>query len=230
MPRPLVCLDPGHGGSDPGATGNGLVEKDLTLDLALRIRDRLLLNYRVDVILTRETDVFVSLGERARLANEAGAAYFHSVHVNAFEAPARGYEDYIHVSRPDDSPAARIREAVHRSVVEALNPHGVPDRGAYRANFYVLRATAMPAVLTENLFVTNPTDAGLLRREDIRDLLADAHARGIARGLGLEAITRPRALYKVQVGAFARRENAERLAAQLRAQGYPVYIVRTSVG
>ncbi|BDG59615.1 N-acetylmuramoyl-L-alanine amidase [Caldinitratiruptor microaerophilus] len=228
MPKPLVCLDPGHGGADPGAAGNSLAEKDLALDLALRIREELLSGYHVDVLMTRETDTFVSLADRARMANDAGADYFHSVHLNAFEPSARGYEDFVHTSVRDDGRAARIRAAVHEAVMELLTPYGVPDRGYKRADFFVLRETAMPAVLTENLFVTNEADAGLLRQELFRQALARAHVRGIARGLGLQPVARPPVLYKVQVGAFTQRENAERLAAELRDKGYSVYIVRTS--
>lgn len=228
MPKPLVCLDPGHGGADPGAAGNSLVEKDLALDLALRIREELLSAYHVDLLMTRETDAFVPLADRARMANDAGADYFHSVHLNAFEPSARGYEDFIFTGVQDDGRAARIRSSVHEAIMELLAPHGVPDRGHKRADLFVLRETVMPAVLTENLFVTNEADAGLLRQDLFRQALATAHARGIARGLGLEPVARRPLLYKVQVGAFTRRENAERLAAELRDKGYSVYIFRTS--
>ncbi|BDG61939.1 hypothetical protein caldi_30290 [Caldinitratiruptor microaerophilus] len=187
MTVPLVCIDPGHGGLDPGASGNGLVEKEVVLDLALRIRDHLLAQYDVQVMMTRETDIYVSLADRCRLANEAGADYFHSVHCNAFDDPAaEGYEDYIHTSLSDTSRTAQIRDAVHAEIMGFLAPYGVQDRGKKKADFYVLRRTVMSAVLTENLFLTNAQDAALPRQSEFRDQLAAAHARGIARALGLQ--------------------------------------------
>ncbi|PFK03837.1 N-acetylmuramoyl-L-alanine amidase, partial [Bacillus cereus] len=72
-----LYVDPGHGGTDSGAMGNGLLEKDLTLDIALRIRMLLLNNYEnVDVKMSRETDVFVSLTERTNAANDWQADYY----------------------------------------------------------------------------------------------------------------------------------------------------------
>lgn len=93
-----LYLDPGHGGTDSGAIGNGLQEKDLTLDIALRIRTLLLNNYEnVDVNMSRETDVFVSLAERTNAANNWQADYFLSIHINSADSSsANGYEDYIY--------------------------------------------------------------------------------------------------------------------------------------
>lgn len=182
-----IVIDPGHGGSDPGASGNGLVEKEVVLDLAIRIRGHLLAQYDVQVMMTRETDVYLSLADRCRLANEAGADYFHSVHCNAFGDPAaEGYEDYIHTSLSDTSRTDQIRNAVHAEVMGFLASYGVQDRGKKKADFYVLRGTVMSAVLTENMFLTNPKDADLLRQSAFRDQLAAAHARGIALALGLQ--------------------------------------------
>jgi len=82
----MICMfiDPGHGGSDPGAVANGLQEKNLTLDIALRLRDTLLGEYTgVEVRLSRETDTTVSLKQRVQMANSWGTDYFLSIHINA---------------------------------------------------------------------------------------------------------------------------------------------------
>lgn len=181
-----IVIDPGHGGSDPGASGNGLLEKEVVLDLALRIREHLLAQYDVQVMMTRETDVYLSLADRCRLANDAGADYFHSVHCNASSSPAAdGYEDYIHDGLSDTSRTGQIQNTVHAEIMSFLASYGVRDRGKKTAGFYVLRKTVMPAVLTENLFLTSKKDADILRQDQFRDKLAAAHARGIAMALGL---------------------------------------------
>ena len=89
-------IDPGHGGGDPGAVGNGLREKDLTLDISKRIRRILENEFDATVYMTRETDVFVELGERADIANKAGVDFFLSVHINA--GGGTGFETYRHPS------------------------------------------------------------------------------------------------------------------------------------
>jgi N-acetylmuramoyl-L-alanine amidase len=95
LPVRRVVVDPGHGGADAGASGaGGLVEKDVALDIALRVR-QLLAERHVDVVLTRTADTTLSLKERAAAANAARGDIFVSIHLNAFEpAPARGVETY----------------------------------------------------------------------------------------------------------------------------------------
>jgi N-acetylmuramoyl-L-alanine amidase len=179
----LVVLDAGHGGHDLGAEGNQLREKDLTLSICQQIAQVLGHDYRVSVTLTRSTDVFLSLAERSSFANRSRADYFVSIHVN--KGGGEGYEDYIQAGLPDTSPAAVRRSAIHAEVMEVLLGRGVRDRGEKKKNLHVLRETHMPAVLTENLFIDDSHDAGLLRRPTFLNELAEAHARGIARALGL---------------------------------------------
>jgi N-acetylmuramoyl-L-alanine amidase len=179
----LVVLDAGHGGHDPGAEGNRLQEKDLTLSICQQIAQILGSDYRVSVALTRSTDLFVSLAERSSFANRSQADYFVSIHVN--KGGGEGYEDYIQAGLPDTAPAALRRSAVHAAVTELLLRRGVRDRGEKKKNLHVLRETQMPAVLTENLFIDNIGDADLLRQPAFLSELAEAHASGIARALHL---------------------------------------------
>lgn len=91
-----IVIDAGHGGHDPGAHGNGIVEKDLVLDIALRLRTLLEEQPGVDVVLTRDTDVFIPLEERTAIANREGADLFLSIHANASaRKEARGLETYF---------------------------------------------------------------------------------------------------------------------------------------
>jgi len=236
-----VVLDPGHGGNDPGAVGNGLIEKDLTLVLAFLIRDLLSRYENVEVLLTRESDITVSLAERVRKANDFAADLFLSLHVNSFtDNRPRGFESYIHTSLADTSRTAHIRSAIHREVAEVFLRYGSYDRGPKKADFTVLRETRMPAVLTENGFLSNTEDAHLLRNEGFLRAVAEAHSQGIAKvfGLSLRAVpplppatspTPPASsesgkLYLVQIGAFRDRTNAEQLAARARSCGFEVFI------
>jgi len=234
-----IVLDPGHGGADPGAMGHGLVEKELTLVLARLVREALLQYEGVEVLLTRESDVTVSLTERARIANEAGADIFLSLHVNAFSDPRpRGFESHIHSSLADTSRTAQIRAAIHQRTAEVFLRFGSLDRGPKKADFTVLRKTRMPAVLTENGFLTNPEDARLLKDDRFLRAVAEAHARGVAEAFKLTSQTavpspfpnlplvqtRPNKLNIVQIGAFRERANAERLAARARACGFEAIV------
>src|SRR5699024_7368017 len=90
-----IFIDPGHGGNDPGAQGHGLKEKDLTLDIANRIVKYLNQYQSVEIKMSRTTDKTVSLSERTKMANDWGADYFVSVHINSC-CGATGFESYIH--------------------------------------------------------------------------------------------------------------------------------------
>lgn len=180
-----LMLDPGHGGHDPGAVANGLREKDLTLDIVQRIRRILQSEYRdVEVRLTRETDTAVSLSQRAAMANQWGADFFLSIHVNA--GGGTGWESYRH-------PAAASRTVAYHDVIhaEVIRMVDVRDRGKKTANFAVLRETQMPALLTENLFIDHPQDAARLNDATFREALARAHVSGMEKALGLKRKEQP---------------------------------------
>ena len=186
MPK-LLVHDPGHGGHDPGAFGHGLKEKELLLAICKRASAALRRDYQVEIALTREdNDTFLELNERAQFANERRATAFVSVHINsAANSAARGFETYRHTGAAEDSHAARLQGALHEAVLEAMRRDGVADRKEKTANFAVLRETRMPAILTENLFISNPGDAALLRDDAFLARVAEAHATGIARALSL---------------------------------------------
>lgn len=176
-----IVIDPGHGGRDGGAVGNGLKEKDITLSLAKRIRDILFSEYEdVEVLLTRETDIFIELSERARMANEWGADYFLSIHVNA--GGGTGFESFIHDSQTP--PSVALQNIIHAEIMKAIPE--VTNRGRKVANFAVLRQTQMPAILTENLFIDNIQDAQKLKDPVFLERLARGHVKGLERAFGLK--------------------------------------------
>ncbi|MEV6967795.1 N-acetylmuramoyl-L-alanine amidase [Hamadaea sp. NPDC051192] len=181
---PKIYLDPGHGGTDGGAAANGLVEKNITLDIALRTRTILLNNWSVSVRMSRTTDITRSLTYRTDDANAWGANLFVSIHINS--GGGTGFESYVYPGV--GSRTLNLQDDVHAAVLTNVRDIGsVTDRGQKQANFHVLRETAMSAVLTENMFIDTSHDAALLARDDFRQAAARGHARGIARFLGLIA-------------------------------------------
>lgn len=173
--RPLVVLDPGHGGRDPGAVGSGgLRECEVTLEVAWLARELLEARGEVRVGMTRRTDVYVPLRERAEQANEAGARALVSIHCNASNGRARGIETF-HFRGSERG--ARLARCIQTSLTEALP--GVPDRGIKPAGYLVLRETRMPAALCELEFIDTAGGEGLLRSSGVRSALAHAVADGV---------------------------------------------------
>lgn len=223
-----IVLDAGHGGRDSGAVGNGLKEKNLTLAIVKHI-GRLLSEYEgVKVHYTRTDDRFLELSERAAIANKLNADYFISIHINA--GGGTGFESYIYNGNVSQA-AIAYQNDIHGEIMKAIG--GVRDRGKKRANYAVLRETKMPAILTENLFIDNANDAAKLKSEQFLLQVAHGHVQGIVKAFGLKkkAQSQPQQktstgkLYRVQVGAFKDRKNAERLAEELKKKGYSVIIV-----
>lgn len=185
----VVVLDPGHGGSDPGAVSADLREKDLTLKIAKRARDTLRKNYDVTVKMTRSIDEGMSLKERTDYANRLNVDYFCSIHINA--GGGTGYEDYIYKKLSDSSSTGKKRSAVHDEVKKVLSKYDITNRGKKRANYHVLRETSMSAMLSENLFIDTSSDQKLLKNNRFLNDIADAHAHGIAKALGLKKSSSP---------------------------------------
>ncbi|MEQ7806148.1 N-acetylmuramoyl-L-alanine amidase [Priestia aryabhattai] len=192
-----VWLDAGHGGTDSGALGNDLREKDLTLQFVLHAQAYLEHHYSdVEVQVTRSTDVFVSLSDRASRANVWGADVFVSMHINA--GGGTGFETYIHPTR-DLNQSPILQKDLHTEIfTEMLNFGTIKDRGLKTANYAVLRETTMPAVLTENLFIDTVTDADKLKNATFVREVGEAHARGIAQYLSLTPVSST--LYTIQAG------------------------------
>ena len=179
-----IYLDPGHGGTDPGAVGQGVKEKDIVLDIALKMRTILLNDYEnVEVRMSRSDDSTRSLSQRSSDANSWGADYFLSLHCNAANGSAQGYEDYIHNSQSSSSNSAKYQNLIHSELTKV---NELQNRGKKKANFHVLRATAMPAILTENGFIDNSHDASLMKETSWRQKVAQGHVNGLAEAFNLK--------------------------------------------
>jgi N-acetylmuramoyl-L-alanine amidase len=169
-----VVIDAGHGGHDRGGIpGQRVSEKDMTLDVARRLRSVLAASgYRV--VMTRDSDVFVPLGTRITIANSYRNAIFVSIHFNsATRRGADGIETYFY-SR--DSLA--LASAIHHYVAGGAPS---PNRGVRRRGYYVLRRANVPAVLVECGFLTNPTEAAYAQNASYRQKLAEEIAAGVGR-------------------------------------------------
>jgi N-acetylmuramoyl-L-alanine amidase len=169
-----IVIDAGHGGFDRGGVpGQRISEKDKTLDVAQRLK-RILQADGYRVIMTRDSDVFVTLGTRVAIANSYRDATFVSIHFNcASRVGANGIETYYY-----RSDSASLAASIHRNVVSSAPSE---NRGIRRRGFYVLRRTSVPSVLVECGFLTNPTEGRLALSGDYRQRLAEQIARGIRR-------------------------------------------------
>ena len=243
----LIALDAGHGGSDPGAVYNGRNEKDDNLRLALAVGD-ILKNKGVDVVYTRTDDIYETPFKKATDANDAGADYFVSFHRNSGENPntASGAQTLIYSNGGE-------KEKLARNIQDNLVEQGFKDLGIVeRPNLVVLKRTRMPAVLIETGFINNDKDNA--KFDNDFDAIANAIAAGILTTIDYDPHSAvpvrttgdmpddPYAqfeeikdepddvcdcskLYRVQIGAFRNRENAERLLNSALADGFPAFII-----
>lgn len=204
--RPLLVIDAGHGGHDPGASGENIREKDVTLAVAQAIRDAVLAKGRLRVALTRNDDRYLLLGERPEIARALGASLFVSVHADSGEGGS-GATVYTLSDTASDPAAAKVaaREngvgaAAEDGEVAAIlgdlarderlgaslafaarlhNEQALPFKSEYRrsANFVVLRGTNMPAVLLELGYLSDPADAARLQSPEDRTAIGEAVAK-----------------------------------------------------
>jgi len=187
---PLVIVDAGHGGHDGGAVANDVIEKNLSLDLSLRLK-RELEAAGLRVLLTRDRDVFLSLDERAALAGKYQAAAFVSVHLNTdgSGSAAEGIETYFSKAPPLSSRQAalsagqRLPDSAHfAATVQRLvcASTQAQDRGTKERSYAVVAQAPCPAVLVECGFLTSANEVARLKRESYRDQVAVGIARGVA--------------------------------------------------
>lgn len=185
-----VIVDAGHGGSDPGAIGvNGLREKDVNLDISLKLRDELVARGH-EVIMIRETDTFLSLQERVKRARSLNGDIFVSIHANAHtNKEANGslvlYYDnrYPQPAYPPSSEmvmlSAESAELASLVLKGLLKSAGTVDRGIVPSSAYVVRSGNIPSILVETAFISNIHDAAWLASENKQWAMAVGIANGI---------------------------------------------------
>lgn len=173
----VIVIDPGHGGKDYGTCSGELFEKDINLDISLRLGE-LLKEEGIKTVFTRESDAYIDLKSRANMANEIGADLFISIHVNGMDGndtSSRGSETlYCTTEKYKDAKlnSKKLAQIVQKHMVNKL---GTRDNGIkYRPNLAVLRLTKMPAIIAEVGYISNPSDREKLASSEFRKKAAAA--------------------------------------------------------
>ena len=180
----LVVIDPGHGGSDPGANVKGLLEKDIGLDISSRV-DSILKSSGIPTYMTRTDDSTVDVMDRINAANEKNAALFVSIHSNWFNDSSLNGTMTLYCAS-DSLCAGNLTEIEYAQIIqgELMKVLETKDRGIInRPNLAVLRHANMPSVIVELGFLSNKGDAGLLASDNFRQKAAEAIAEGISKAL-----------------------------------------------
>ena len=185
----VITIDPGHGGSDPGAIGpTGFQEKSATLPISKYLKSALEAR-GAKVFMTRTTDVDVygpnasgvdELGARVNIANSHNSDAFVSVHINSFNNPSVGGIATYYYSKTGND--ARLAQKVQNQIANVPGFNG--DRGIQEGNLYVLRHTNMPAILVELGFISNPNEERALKSDQTEQDFANRIAAGIASYFG----------------------------------------------
>jgi len=222
-----LYLDIGHGGSDSGAIGNGLKEKDLTLKIGKKINELLQSYDGITVKMSRSTDKTLSLRQRTNEANSWGADILLSIHINA--GGGTGFESFIYNGSVQNN-TPKLQNNVHGEIMKVLKD--VLDRGKKKANFHMLRESKMTALLTENMFIDTKKDADKLKKQSFINQVAQGHVNGIVKMYGLKkkktsskpSTNKGETFYRVVAGSFKNRKNADEQVKKLKKQGYDVFI------
>lgn len=222
-----VFLSAGHGGTDPGAVAYGLKEKDINLQVMLACQNELV-RHGVTVVCSRMKDENDTVQQEVNEANASGASIAVSFHANA--GGGDGSETYYYTTNSNGKKLAELCEK-HTKLI------GQNSRGIKSGNhLYFVRATTMTAVLCEAFFVDNDTDNNIGDTVAEQKAFGVAYAKAILEYLGIaykapsasQSTSQPAAsgkLYRVQVGAFAVKANADKLQKDLKAKGYSAIIV-----
>lgn len=210
-----ICIDAGHGGKSSGAVGIFSEEKDINLQLALILQEKLRRS-KIDTVMTRSDDVYLDLQQRCDVANKNKCDYFISIHCNGFsDSSASGTETFYYTGKEGLGLASEIQKAV-------IGYNKNKDRGVKTADFYVLKYTDMPAVLLECAFITNKKEEEMLNSKDWQEGFIKAVTVAVCSFVGVQPDVEEIS-YKVlrdneQVGVFTVKNNAVSLAEEILAE------------
>ncbi len=218
-----VFISAGHGGSDPGAIANGAKEKDLNLSIALACRDELK-RHGVEVKMSRTKDENDPLSEEIKECNAYAPDIAVSIHNNA--GGGDGAEVFYHYG---GGKSKALAENILAEIVKVgQNSRGAKIRKNSQGKDYYgfIRETSAPAVIVECAFVDNATDLQIVATEGKRKTMGEAIAKGILKTMGVEIQSERNTLYRVQVGAYLVKANAEAMHKKLKAIGFDAFIVK----
>ena len=216
-----VFISAGHGGSDPGAVANGVKEKDLNLAIAKACRD-LLTKHGVTVKMSRTQDENDPLSEEIKECNAFSPDLAVSIHCNA--GGGDGAEVFHHHG---GGKGKALAENILGEIVKVgQNSRGAKVRKNSQGKDYYgfIRETSAPAVIVECAFVDNATDLKILASESLKKSMGEVIAKGVLKTLGVEI--QGERLYRVQVGAYLLKSNAEDMQKKMKAVGFDAFIVK----
>lgn len=217
-----VFIGVGHGGADSGAAANGVKEKDLNLAIAKACRDELV-RHGVEVKMSRSTDENDPLSEEIKECNAYAPDLAVEIHNNA--GGGDGAEVFYHHG---GGKGKTLAENILSEIVKVgQNSRGIKTRVNSQGKDYYgfIRETVCPSTIIEVCFVDNASDLKILASESQKKLMGEAIAKGVLKTLGV-AIQSESRYYKVQVGAYLYRENAEDMQKKIKAVGFDAFIVR----
>lgn len=219
---PKVFLGVGHGGIDSGAVGNGLKEKNLNLAIALSCNE-VLAKHGVNILMSRTKDENDDVNEEIRECNAFSPDLAIDIHNNA--GGGDGAEVY-HYSGGGKSKI--LAQNILNEIVSAgQNSRGIKTKlnDSGKDYYGFIRQTEAPAVIVECAFIDNAKDIAIIDTPAEQKEMGIAIAKGILKTLGIEYVPSPEKLYRVQVGAYAKKSNAEAMQKKLNAAGYQTIIV-----
>ena len=218
---PKVFIGVGHGGSDPGAVSNNTKEKDLNLSIALACRD-VLVRHGISVKMSRTKDENDTLSEEIKECNDYSPDLAVDIHNNA--GGGDGAEAFYHYG-------GGVSKTLAENILAEIVKIGQNSRGAkIRKNangkdyYAFIRNTTCPAVIVECAFVDNSTDLKILATEGDRQKMGEAIAKGILKTLGIEFQAETGTIYRVQVGAYKVKANAEAMLKKIKEAGFDAFI------
>ena len=217
-----VFLGVGHGGSDPGAVANNTKEKDLNLSIALACKEELV-RHGVSVKMSREKDENDPIGEEISECNAYGPDLAVDIHNNA--GGGDGGEVFYHHGGGKGKTLAENILAEIMKVGQNSRGAKIRKNSSGKDYYGFIRETSAPAVIVECAFVDNASDLKILATESQRKSMGEAIAKGVLKTLGV-AIQSESRYYKVQVGAYLYRENAEAMQKKIKAVGFDAFIVK----
>ena len=218
-----VFIGVGHGGTDGGAVANGVKEKDLNLSIALACRDELV-RHGISVKMSRTKDENDPLSEEIKECNAFAPDLAVDIHNNA--GGGDGAEAFYHYG---GGKSKTLAENILAEIVKAgQNSRGAKTRvNANGKDYYgFIRETSCPAVIVECAFVDNASDLEIFAPEGDKKLMGVAIAKGILKSVGVAYQSESGILYRVQVGAYAQKANAEAMLKKIKAAGFDAFIVK----
>ena len=172
----MIILDPGHGGNDTGALRGSVLEKDITLQIALKVRDCLREKGLTKIVMTRTSDTTLTLDDRVQTSNNYNADIFVSIHINAsVKSEIKGIETHYYTEN-----GYEVAKIIHQELIDNVD---AMDRGLFKSKFYVINHTEAPAVLLELGFISNDSERNALLSEQRQTDSAQAIADGIVKYL-----------------------------------------------